>query len=103
MRVRTMLATAMTAAILGSASMAARAAPAAGAAMDLRPAASESTAVQKVHWRHRHRGFSYFGGYFDPRPGRYWHYRHWHRPYYGSGVHFYIGPRRHHHHYRRWW
>ena len=70
-----------------------QAAPAGGLAGDLKSAAGDSTQVEQVNHRcYRHRG--------------HWHcppHRHYRPYYYGPGVYFNVGPRRHHHYGHRHW
>ncbi|HWE16586.1 MAG TPA: hypothetical protein VG758_05295 [Hyphomicrobiaceae bacterium] len=74
----------------------AQAAPAGGLAGNLKPAAGDDTQIEQVRHRcYRHRG--------------HWHCpSHGYRRYYGPGIYFNFGHRRHHHHrhyrhYHRHW
>jgi hypothetical protein len=67
-----------------------QAAPGAGLAGELKASAGESTQIEQV----RHRCYRHRGHLHCPS--------HAYRRYYGPGVYFNFGPRRHHHrHYRR--
>jgi hypothetical protein len=97
--IRTWLTGAAAALALGLVAASAEAAPATGAATDLKAAAGESSVVENTHWgRRRHK---YYHSYDVPY-WRYYSYYPRHRYYYGyaPGFRFYYGgPRRYH---RRW-
>jgi hypothetical protein len=89
MRCASRLVTALAASVLGFLAVPAQAAPATGIAGDLKPIAGEGADVEQV----RHRCYRHRGHWHCPR-------HRYHRYYYGPGLNFHFGPRRHHHHRR---
>jgi hypothetical protein len=93
MKYASSLVTALTVSVLGFLAVPAQAAPAPGMG-ELKPMAGQEVDVEQVRYRRC-----------------YWHRGHWHCPryrrYYGPGIHFHYGPRRHYHrhhrHHRRHW